>query len=287
MNDEPQLKQSDPNLDSNSNPNPVKKHRKLSRKTIVWIVVAVIVMAALGQKQQHTNVQNTTKAPNTQVAQRSDVKPNSDNNSNQNQNQAPANQPDNKSDNKPADDKASNPAKPDTKPAVAPAKPPVNHSAKPANQSSNGGGYRSLPHCRVTHVSDGDTLTVDCLPTRVRLVGVDTPESTIKKQCYGKEASNYTKQLLGQSVYVETDPASGDLDRYGRPLRYIILEDGTNYNQKLIELGYGMLYVFNHQQFKYKDAFAAAEQRAHGANLGLWGACQTAINKYGNYHVTN
>ncbi len=268
MNDDPQLKQSDPN--------PAKKHHKLSRKTIVWIVVAVIVMAAFGQKQQHTNVQNTTKAPSTQVAQQSDVKSNSDNSLNQSQ--TPANQSDNKS---------GNPAKLDAKPAVAPAKPPVNHSVKPANQPGNGGGYRNLPHCKVTHVSDGDTLTVDCLPTRVRLVGVDTPESTIKKQCYGKEASNYTKQLLGQSVYVETDPASGDLDRYERPLRYIILEDGTNYNQKLIELGYGMLYVFNHQQFKYKDAFAAAEQRAHNANLGLWGACQTAINKYGNYHVTN
>ena len=283
MNNEPQLKQSDPN--PNPNPNPVKNHHRLSRKTIAWIVVAVMVMAAFGQKQQHTDVQNTTKAPSAQVAQQSDAKSNSDNNSNQNQ--TTANQPDNKSDNKPTDNKASNPAKPDVKPAAAPVKPPVNHSAKPANQPSNGGGYRNLPHCRVTHVSDGDTLTVDCLPTRVRLVGVDTPESTIKKQCYGKEASNYTKQLLGQSVYVETDPASGDLDRYGRPLRYIILEDGTNYNQKLIELGYGMLYVFNHQQFKYKDAFAAAEQRAHGANLGLWGACQTAINKYGNYHVTN
>ena len=161
---------------------------------------------------------------------------------------------------------------------------PTEHAASTPPAS---GDYRKLPHCKVTHVSDGDTLTVDCLPKRVRLVGVDTPESTIKKQCYGKEASNYTKQLLGQSVYVEADPASGDLDRYGRPLRYIILEDGTNYNQKLIELGYGMLYVFNHQQFKYKDAFAAAEQRAHNANLGLWGACQTAINKYGNYHVTN
>lgn len=268
MDDKPQLKQSDPN--------PVKKHHKLSRKTIVWIVVAVIVMAALGQKQQHTGAPNAVKAPSAQVAQQSDARLTSNNNSNQSQTSV------NQSDNKPADNKSSNPAKPDTKPA----KPPVNRSAKPAGQPSNG-GYRNLPHCKVTHVSDGDTLTVDCLPTRVRLVGVDTPESTIKKQCYGKEASNYTKQLLGQSVYVETDPASGDLDRYGRPLRYIILEDGTNYNQKLIELGYGMLYVFNHQQFKYKDAFAAAEQRAHNANLGLWGACQTAINKYGNYHVTN
>lgn len=245
--------------------NSPKRHR-LTRKTVVWTIVAVVlILAALGQNKQYgTSAQNNAKSPNVQTAQKVDK-----------------NSITNVTSVKGGDGKS------DSKPIAASGKSSVNGSAKPSVSSNNGGGYRNLPHCRVTHVSDGDTLTVDCLPTRVRLVGVDTPESTLKKQCYGKEASNYTKRLLGQSVYVETDPASGDLDRYGRPLRYIILDDGTNYNQKLIELGYGMLYVFNRQPFKYKDAFAAAEQQARVAKRGLWGVCQTAINKYGNYHVTN
>lgn len=155
----------------------------------------------------------------------------------------------------------------------------------PANHTNP--DYQKLPACNVTRVSDGDTFYVDCLSQRIRLVGVDTPESTNKHQCYGIEASNHTKSLLGQRVYLETDPASGDLDTYGRPLRFVYLADGTNYNMQLIEDGYGMLYIFRDQQFSYRDKFAAAQEAAKSAGRGLWSACQTGINKYGNYRVTN
>ena len=80
---------------------------------------------------------------------------------------------------------------------------------------------------------------------------------------------------------------SGDTDTYGRYLRYIYLADGTNYNMLLIEEGYGMNYVFGGQKTKYGTIFKEAENAARAAGRGLWGACQTAVNRYGNYEVIN
>lgn len=155
----------------------------------------------------------------------------------------------------------------------------------PANHTN--GDYQSLQRCTVTKISDGDTFYVDCLPQRIRLIGVDTPESTNKHQCYGNEASSKTHELLGQSVYLESDPVSGDADTYGRYLRYVYLADGTNYNMLLIEDGLGMNYVFGGQQTKYGSLFKSAENEARSAGRGLWGACQTVVNQYGNYEVVN
>lgn len=171
------------------------------------------------------------------------------------------------------------------KSSVSQPQQPAPQPVAPANHTNP--DYQKLPACNVTRVSDGDTFYVDCLNQRIRLVGVDTPESTNKHQCFGNEASSHTKGLVGQRVYLETDPASGDVDTYGRPLRFVYLADGTNYNMQLIEDGYGMLYVFNGQQFNYRDKFTAAQEAARSAGKGLWSACQTAINKYGNYQVVN
>lgn len=176
-----------------------------------------------------------------------------------------------------------------TQPTSAPNNTPTNNQPTqviaPANHTN--ADYTKLQKCTVTRVSDGDTIHVDCLPQRIRLIGVDTPESTKKHQCYGNESSNHTKALRGQAVYIESDDVSGDTDMYGRYLRYIYLADGTNYNMQLIEDGYGMLYIFSGQQFKYVNQFSGAQDAARGAGKGLWSACQTGINKYGNYQVVN
>src|SRR2546423_5036043 len=78
----------------------------------------------------------------------------------------------------------------------------------------------------VERVIDGDTVVVR-LPgghERVRLVGIDTPETVDPRkpvQCFGKEASNHTKSLLpaGTAVRLERDVEARD--RYGRLLAYV------------------------------------------------------------------
>ena len=64
---------------------------------------------------------------------------------------------------------------------------------------------------KVVRVIDGDTVKIDYngKATNVRLIGVDTPETVHPNkpvEAYGKEASNFTKNLLlGESVYLRFD----------------------------------------------------------------------------------
>lgn len=134
---------------------------------------------------------------------------------------------------------------------------------------------------RVISVSDGDTIKVliDKKIETIRLIGVDTPETVDPRrpvQCYGKEASNFTKKSLSnQNVKLESDVLSGDSDKYKRLLRYVFLEDGQNFNQVLIEEGYGHEYTYNSMPYKYQEIFKKSENLARENSRGLWtpGAC--------------
>jgi micrococcal nuclease len=68
----------------------------------------------------------------------------------------------------------------------------------------------------VSRVVDGDTFQLSD-GSKVRLVGVNTPESTNRHEQYGKEASNYTKtKLEGKKIWLQKDVS--ETDRYGRLL---------------------------------------------------------------------
>lgn len=90
----------------------------------------------------------------------------------------------------------------------------------------------------VIRVVDGDTIIInkDGAETKVRLIGVDTPESVATgnnayKNCVeGKIASEFTKDLLdGASVSLEYDVSPQD--KYGRDLCYVYLKDGKMLNK--------------------------------------------------------
>lgn len=129
----------------------------------------------------------------------------------------------------------------------------------------------------VTYIVDGDTIDVDMSgkTERVRLIGVDTPET--KKpdtpvQCYGPQASDYTKKTLtGKSVRLEADPQDDNRDRYGRLLRYVYLQDGSLLDETLITQGYGFAYLSF--PFSKKAEFAKAQTAAQNAKRGLWATC--------------
>jgi micrococcal nuclease len=128
---------------------------------------------------------------------------------------------------------------------------------------------------KVIKIVDGDTfdVSVSGRSERVRLIGVDTPELVDPRkpvQCFGREASNKTKEILtGKKVKLESDPTQGDKDKYGRLLRYVFLEDGTNFNKLLISEGFAHEYTYN-LPYKYRDEFLAAEKFARENKLGLW-----------------
>jgi endonuclease YncB( thermonuclease family) len=134
---------------------------------------------------------------------------------------------------------------------------------------------------KIIKVVDGDTMDVDIngKVKRLRLIGMDTPEVVDPRkpvQCFGREASAKAKALLlGQSVGLESDPSQGDLDKYGRTLRYVYLADGRSFNKLMIEEGYAHEYTYN-TPYKYQAEYKKAQRDAEANKRGLWAdnACQ-------------
>lgn len=128
---------------------------------------------------------------------------------------------------------------------------------------------------RVERVVDGDTIIVSGVG-RVRLIGVDTPESVDPRrpvEFFGKEASAFTRRLVdGKLVRLEYDWERAD--RYGRTLAYAYLPDGTFLNAEIIEQGYG--HAYTRFPFKHLDRFRRLEREARQAGRGLWGALPAA-----------
>ena len=112
----------------------------------------------------------------------------------------------------------------------------------------------------VERVVDGDTIIVQGVG-RVRLIGVDTPETVHPRrpvECFGKEASAFTKRLLhGQRVRLEYDQER--TDRYGRTLAYVYLSSGTFANAEIIRQGYG--HAYTRFPFRYLERVPAVRAR--------------------------
>jgi endonuclease YncB( thermonuclease family) len=71
------------------------------------------------------------------------------------------------------------------------------------------------------HVVDGDTIELDD-GTRVRLIGIDTPE---RGECGHVEATRHLDELIDGESLTLTPGAQQDTDRYGRLLRYVDVGD--------------------------------------------------------------
>lgn len=129
----------------------------------------------------------------------------------------------------------------------------------------------------VSRVIDGDTIdaTLGSTTERVRLLGIDTPETVHPQkpvQCYGSEASAEAKRLLeGKKVYLIPDPKNSDRDKYGRLLRYVFLADGEFINDYLVKNGYAYNYIY--EPFQFMKWFAFEEESARNSSVGFWGKC--------------
>jgi micrococcal nuclease len=135
----------------------------------------------------------------------------------------------------------------------------------------------------VARVIDGDTFEVNAggAIDTVRVIGIDTPEIADPRksaECFGAEASSKAKEILsGKNVRLESDPDQGERDKYGRLLRHVFLEDGTNFGLLMIKQGYAREYAYP-VPGKYRAEFQAAQNYARENSLGLWGdVCRTEI----------
>src|SRR5260221_1877787 len=136
-----------------------------------------------------------------------------------------------------------------------------------------GGAAPAVVSATVVHVDDGDTVVValrDGRTETVRILGADTPETVDPRkpvQCFGPEASAYTKAHLGgRSVRLEFDVERRD--RYGRLLAYVLV-DGKRYEDELLRLGLARLLVIPPNGAHARTMLAEALE-ARRARRGLW-----------------
>jgi len=136
---------------------------------------------------------------------------------------------------------------------------------------------------QVVRVVDGDTLLAQVggagqpgfgQPVRVRVIGVDTPE-TVKPdtpvRCFGPQASAFTKHLLPPGTLVRAaHEAGGDVDRYGRQLWDVWLPDGRFLESVLAAAGAARAYPFP-PQVEHAALIASLADVARRERRGLWG----------------
>ncbi|HEX4824575.1 MAG TPA: thermonuclease family protein [Candidatus Polarisedimenticolaceae bacterium] len=140
--------------------------------------------------------------------------------------------------------------------------------------SPDGTGFPLETDVRVVSVHDGDTITVktDGRTEKVRLVGIDTPELDDERDAYRDEAVAAREfvrlRLKGKSISLERDGHQGDRDDYGRLLRYVILPDGTDFNDELVRKGYAR--VYDRFSFTMKSQFKRSEAEAKREHIGVW-----------------
>jgi micrococcal nuclease len=108
---------------------------------------------------------------------------------------------------------------------------------------------------KVENVVDGDTIDVlidlgfDILfASRVRLAGIDTPESRtkdLKEKALGLESKEYLKKALkdANSVVIKTEKMDSS-EKYGRILGWVYVNGDTeSLNDKMINDGYAWGYM--------------------------------------------
>ena len=126
---------------------------------------------------------------------------------------------------------------------------------------------------KVENVVDGDTIDVvidlgfDIMfASRVRLAGIDTPESRtkdLKEKALGLESKEYLKKHLkdAKSVVIKTEKMNSS-EKFGRILGWLYVDGDTeSINDKMINDGYAWGYMGD-TKVKDFDALAKARKKS-------------------------
>jgi len=124
---------------------------------------------------------------------------------------------------------------------------------------------------KVNNVVDGDTIDVDIdlgfdisFSSRVRLAGIDTPESRTTNKAekvLGLEAKEYVKSKIKEAkeFVIKTEKMDSS-EKYGRILGWLFLDGSkVSVNEQMIAEGYAWGYL---GETKVKDFEALAKVRA-------------------------
>ena len=119
---------------------------------------------------------------------------------------------------------------------------------------------------------DGDTawFILNGEEIKARFLAIDTPESTNKIEPFGKEASNYTCNLLtdADKIEIEYDSNSDKLDSYDRHLVWVFVDDEL-LQDLIIKKGLGEV-AYLYDDYKYTPVLQASELIAKTNKVGMW-----------------
>lgn len=146
-------------------------------------------------------------------------------------------------------------------------------------QSSDWGVEAFKNRCEwfeLERVVDGDTiivLDVDKAPVRVRMIGIDTPES--KKvgtpiEPFALEATEALKRFLEKAVSLclVEDLVGDKVDTYGRKLSYVFSESGEDINALMLKTGWAEAYT--RFPMERTEEFKILEREARKKSVGRW-----------------
>lgn len=119
---------------------------------------------------------------------------------------------------------------------------------------------------------DGDTawFNLNGEKIKARFLAIDTPESTNKKEAYGKKASNYTCNSLknASKIEIEYDDKSDKLDKYERHLVWVFTDDKL-LQESLVKEGLAEIkYVYG--DYKYLSILKKANTFAKENKLNIY-----------------
>ncbi len=132
----------------------------------------------------------------------------------------------------------------------------------------------------VADVIDGDTvdLTIAGHLQRVRLIGIDTPETKHPDkpvECFGPEATRFTESLLADGTEVRIERDAEARDSYHRLLVYLFrISDNSFVNLQIVQQGFARVLTIE-PNTTYMGEFVTAARNARVNNRGLWKECRS------------
>jgi micrococcal nuclease len=125
---------------------------------------------------------------------------------------------------------------------------------------------------KVTRVYDGDSFKAvgHDIEIKVRLVGIDAPETPKGKRKAGQPFSKKAKQLLAKMILDKTVDIKGyGMGPYNRQLAVVSVE-GKNVNLELIKAGLAEVYRGKHPEGFDITPYQIAEVEAQRSGIGMW-----------------
>ncbi|MDM5338493.1 thermonuclease family protein [Fictibacillus enclensis] len=162
---------------------------------------------------------------------------------------------------------SSKPSKPVPKPATKPKTNPKKITSAPVTLQMG----KKYP-ARLQKCVDGDTanFVINGKQYKTRFLYIDTPESTIEREAFGKEASNFTCNLLKKGN-IALQPDGGNLyDKYGRLLAWVWV--GNTLQQEAITKAGLVEDFYDYGTYKYEDRIQHAMNYAKQNYVGIYAA---------------